>query len=294
MTSITENFFAFVKDLAPDLAFTALEIGARKMEGETEPVHQLINTLPNAKLVGFEPDDHACKELNENSSDQFTFYPTALSDKQGTAPFYETVHPMCASLYEPNALLLERYNGMDVAELQRVSELTTATLDHFASEHLKDATECIKIDVQGAELDIFQGGLQTLKDVLFIVTEVEFVELYHNQPLFGDVSSFLQSQGFMFHKFLGLAGRTLKPIILGGDANTASQHMWADAIFIRDLNQFDSLTSEQLLITGALAFIYGSPDLTHFCLENYEKLNPGTAVAAKFIDIITITREPAN
>ena len=294
MTSITENFLAFLKDLAPDLALTALEIGARKIEGETEPVHQLINTLPNAKLVGFEPDNFACKELNQNSNDQFTFYPTALSNKQGTAPFYETVHPMCGSLYEPNALLLERYNGMDVAELQRVSELTTTTLDQLASEHLENPAKCIKIDVQGAELDIFQGGLHTLKDVLFIVTEVEFVELYHNQPLFGDISSFLQSQGFMFHKFMGLAGRTLKPVILGGSVYTASQHMWSDAIFIRDLKQFDNLTSEQLLITGALAFIHGSPDLTHFCLANYEKLNPGTAVAAKFIDIITVTRESAN
>ncbi len=294
MTIITENFLAFLKETAPDLALTTLEIGARKIAGETEPFHQLINTLPNAKLVGFEPDEYACKELNQDSSDQFSYYPTALSNKQGTAPFYETVHPMCASLYEPNALLLGRYNGMDVAELQRVSELTTTTLDQFASEHLGNAAECIKIDVQGAELDIFQGGLQTLKDVLFIVTEVEFVELYHNQPLFGDISSFLQSQGFMFHKFMGLAGRTLKPVVLGGDVNTASQHMWSDAIFIRDLNQFDNFTSEQLLITGALAFVYGSPDLTHFCLANYEKLNPGTAVAAQFIDIITTTREPAN
>ena len=289
MTSMTENFLAFLKDLDPDLALTALEIGARKMEGETEPFHQLINTLPNAKLVGFEPDEFACKELNQDSSDQFSYYPTALSDKQGTAPFYETVHPMCSSLYEPNAPFLERYNGMEVAELHTVTELSTTTLDQFLSENPGNPANFIKIDVQGAELDIFQGGLQALKDVLFIVTEVEFVELYHGQPLFGDVSSFLQKQGFMFHKFIGLAGRTLKPITLGGNPNTATQHMWADAIFIRDLNQFDNFTSEQLLITGALAFFYNSPDLTHLCLANYEKLNPGSNLAEQFVKIITVS-----
>ena len=38
-----------------------------------------------------------------------------------------------------------------------------------------------------------------------IVSEVEFVEQYINQPLFGDVSSFLKKQDFMLHKFLGFA-----------------------------------------------------------------------------------------
>ena len=289
MTSITENFLAFLKDLDPNLALTTLEIGARKMEGHTEPFHALISTLPNAKLVGFEPDEYACKELNQDSSDQFSYYPTALSDKQGTAPFYETVHPMCSSLYEPNAPFLERYNGMGVAELQTVTELSTTTLDQFLSENPGNPANFIKIDVQGAELDIFQGGLQALKDVLFIVTEVEFVELYHGQPLFGDVSSFLQKQGFMFHKFTELGGRTLKPITLGGNVNTATQHLWADAIFIRDLNQLDNFTSEQLLITGALAFVYNSPDLTHLCLANYEKLNPGSNLAEQFGKIITVS-----
>jgi len=289
MTIITENFLAFLKETAPDLALTTLEIGARRMEGQTEPFHALISTLPNAKLVGFEPDEYACKELNQDSSDQFSYYPTALSNKQGTAPFYETVHPMCSSLYEPNAPFLERYNGMGVAELQTVTELSTTTLDQFLSENTGNPADFIKIDVQGAELDIFQGGLQALKDVLFIVTEVEFVELYHGQPLFGDVSSFLQKQGFMFHKFTELGGRTLKPITLGGNVNTATQHLWADAIFIRDLNQLDNFTSEQLLITGALAFVYNSPDLTHLCLANYEKLNPGSNLAEQFVKIITVS-----
>jgi hypothetical protein len=176
---------------------------------------------------------------------------------------------------------------MEVAELQTVTELTTTTLDLFMSENPGNPADFIKIDVQGAELDIFQGGLGALKDVLFIVTEVEFVELYHGQPLFGDVSGFLQEQGFMFHKFTELGGRTLKPITLGGNANTATQHLWADAIFIRDLSQFENFTSEQLLITGALAFVYNSPDLTYLCLANYEKLNPGSNLTERFVKIIT-------
>jgi FkbM family methyltransferase len=290
MDSITSNFIAFLKETAPDLALTTLSIGTREIAGkETEPFHTLINAFPNAKLVGFEPDAFSCKELNANSIDQFQYYATILSGKQGTAPFYETINPMCSSLYEPNASFLKRYQAMEDAELQTVTELSTTTLDHFMSENPVNPASFIKINNKGAELDVFTGGLRALEDVLFIVTEVEFVELYHGQPLFGDVSSFLQKQGFMFHKFIGFGGRALRPMTLGGNLNTAVQHMWADAIFIRNLNQFDNFTSEQLLITGALAFLYNSPDLTHLCLTNYEKLNPGSNLIEPFLKIITVS-----
>jgi FkbM family methyltransferase len=286
-TSITLNFLAFLKEIAPDLALTTLEVGARKLNTETEPFYELINALPNAKLVGFEADAFICKELNANSTDQFQYYGTALSDKQGTAPFYETINPMCSSLYEPNESFTKRYNGMDVAELQTVTELSTTTLDQFMNENLENSADFIKIDVQGAELDVFKGGIRALEDVLFIVAEVEFVELYHGQPLFGDVSSFLQQQGFMFHKFLSLDGRALKPVIIGGHPNTATQHMWADAVFIRNLDLFDGFTNEQLLITGALAFVYNSPDLTYLCLEKCEQLTPESKLTERFLKIIT-------
>ena len=36
----------------------------------------------------------------------------------------------------------------------------------------------IKIDVQGGELDVFKGGSKTLKNVLKIVCEVEFIQHY--------------------------------------------------------------------------------------------------------------------
>ena len=57
-----------------------------------------------------------------------------------------------------------------------------------------------------------------------IVSEVEFVEHYKNQPLFGDVSDFL-NKNFMFHKFLGLSGRALKPVVLKNDENSLSAHV---------------------------------------------------------------------
>lgn len=73
---------------------------------------------------------------------------------------------MCCSLYEPNDSLNSLYNNLEVAYLASQSTIETINLDFFAQEYGVDAIDFIKIDVQGAELDIFKGGSQVLKNVL--------------------------------------------------------------------------------------------------------------------------------
>ena len=81
---------------------------------------------------------------------------------------------------------------MEVAYLKQETEIDTITLDYFIEQNNIGKIDFVKIDVQGAELDIFQGGFNTLKNVLKIVTEVEFIHHYIDQPLFGDVCKFLE------------------------------------------------------------------------------------------------------
>ncbi|MFM7548341.1 MAG: FkbM family methyltransferase, partial [Cyanobacteriota bacterium] len=119
--------------------------------------------------------------------------------------------------------------------------------------------------------DVFKGGLESLREVLAIVSEVEFLPLYLGQPLFGEVCSYLAGQGLAFHHFLGLAGRTLRPIIINKDANDATQHFWADALFVRDAQAANALTAQQLLKLSVLSVLYGTPDLAYDCLALYDQ-----------------------
>jgi hypothetical protein len=87
----------------------------------------------------------------------------------------------------------------------------------------------------------------------------------------------------MFHKFLGLAGRTVRPTIVNDDPNFAVQHLWADAMFVRDLLRLSELTPQKLLKLSLLANLYGSPDLTFHCLGLYDK-QCGTKVLQKLLE----------
>ncbi|NOX75982.1 MAG: FkbM family methyltransferase [Gammaproteobacteria bacterium] len=252
------------------LTFNMLEVGARPADDELENFYLLLDHFPGSRINGFEVDDQLCDEMNRKAAEGARYFPTALGRTEETRPFYETQNPLCSSLYRPNEDLIARYNNMEMASLKSTGSIDTVSLDHFVQSNAIGAIDFIKIDIQGAELEVFQGGVQSLEDVVFIVSEVEFVPQYERQPLFGDVSAFLSGRGFMFHKFLGFGGRALKPVVLNNNPSFPVQHIWSDAVFLQDILALETLPADKLLKLGVLAFIYGSVDVTSACFTLYD------------------------
>ena len=262
-----------IREVYGPLTFMVLEIGARPLEGQAEPFHDLLDLFPGSQIAAFEIDEKLCEELNRQAKPGFRYFPVALGRTEETRALYETVHPMCTSLYRPNEELLRRYNNMEAAMLKSVGSIGTVGLDHFMRENGVARADFIKIDVQGAELDVFEGGVDSLRRTVAIVSEVEFIPHYLDQPLFGDVCKFLTEQGFLFHKFLGLAGRTLKPFVVNSKPSLAIQHIWTDAMFLRDLPRLPDLPEDSLLKMATLAFLYFSPDVALHCLRLFDERN---------------------
>ena len=162
-------------------------------------------------------------------------------------------------------------------------------LELFIDKHDIGNIDFIKIDVQGAELDIFKGASNALKNVLNIVCEVEFIDVYENQPLFGDICNYLSQYNLMFNKFLGLAGRAIKPVKLDNNLNKPSQHMWSDAVFVHHILKIHDLNNIQLIKLSLLACVYYSLDLTFYCLSIYDKRN-STSFARDWMTKISDTK----
>lgn len=62
----------------------------------------------------------------------------------------------------------------------------------------------MKLDIQGGELAVLQGAEKTLDQCLGLEIEVEFVQIYKDQPLFGDICALLGSKGMEFIDFTHL------------------------------------------------------------------------------------------
>mgnify|MGYP001170455085 CR=1 FL=1 len=267
-----------------EISFTLLEVGARQIsQDKTEPFYELLDYFPSSRVIGFEVEKDLCNQQNLEARPGIKYYPNALGQFNEIKDFYVTNNPMCSSLYEPDFELLSLYGNLEVAYLKSKSSLKTISLDHFLNENNINSVDFIKADVQGAELDILKGGRGALKEVLKIVCEVEFIPIYKNQPLFGDVCRFLSDDGFMFNKFLSISGRALRPIKLKNNANIASQHMWADAIFIKQIQTLPQLDNDKILKLSLLSAVYNSPDLVYHCLYNFDQKN-STSLALQWLE----------
>ena len=82
-------------------------------------------------------------------------------------------------------------------------EVQVRTLDDIFEECGLEVLDLLKIDVQGYEMEVFAGGNNTIKRTRLVVCEVSFFEHYHGQPLFKDIYSHLQTQGFEIRRVFG-------------------------------------------------------------------------------------------
>lgn len=267
------------------LTFNLLEIGARPIGGAREPFHRLLKIFPTSRLTAFELEADLCAKLNRDAAPGIRYYACALGRTIEKRLLYETAHPMCTSLYEPDERYPDAFNNLEEMRLVRTREVQTQSLDGFVRDNSIGPIDFIKIDIQGAELEVLSGAEETLRSVSSLVCEVEFVALYKGQPLFGDVAAHVRSRGFMLHKFEGMAGRTMRPLAAHGSPNYPVQFLWTDALFTRDLFALDTLNDEQLLKLAVILDLYESKDVAHHALRLFDERS-GKDLAAHYLKIL--------
>ncbi len=262
-----------------------VDIGAMALGSETEPYRPLIRA-GKARVVGFEPNEAECAKLNQGTGGKY--YPYFIGDGS-TRTFHETNMAMTGSLYAPNTPLLAKFTNLAELVTPKMQHpgIVTRRLDDLGDLDGLSDIDLIKIDVQGAELDVFQGAARALSTALMIITEVEFVELYVGQPLFGDVDGFLRKNGYQFHTFMGFGQRFFKPLSARGNPSAGlRQILWSDAVFVRDFMQFEKLADEKLLkLAILLDTVLQSVDLAALALREYDRRN-GSSYADSYVGAI--------
>jgi len=259
---------------------TILDVGAAALAGHAVAYQELL-TLGVGRVIGFEPDEAACARLNASARPGDRYLPFAIGD--GSAGVFRScANPFTSSLLEPNAPLLDLFQTLPTAcAVHGRTALQTHRLDDLPEVAEADF---LKMDVQGAEYHVLQGAQRLLERLVVIQTEVEFVPLYRDQPLFADIDRSLRAAGFLFHRFLGMAGRPFSPFSLKEDSHkTISQQLWSDAVYVRDFTRLDDWTAEQVLkMAIVLHTTYSSVDLAHLCLAAYDRKTK-TALADAYL-----------
>lgn len=245
---------------------TVVDVGAMPLGNNRDAYSPLIEAGV-ATVIGFEPDERGFAKLQANASPGRIFLPYAIGD--GTEQqFHICNYPMTSSLLEPDHATVDLFPSLgELMQVERTVPIKTHRLDEVPEIQ---ACDFLKLDVQGAELQVLQSAPRLLSTCLMVQAEVEFIPLYKNQPLFADIDGFMRSHGFVLHRFANLSGRPFKPMRFNAAAgeNAYRQLLWGDAIFIRDFRRLDRLRPEELLKFAILAHVIcGSSDLALHCLQ---------------------------
>jgi FkbM family methyltransferase len=285
-----------------DRPVVALDVGCR--DG-VRPAWRELG--PNALLIGFDPDPAECSRLNDAAPDpaRERYEPVALAASDGEATLHLTVDAQSSSLYPPNSRALSRYPELWRHEARGTQTITTSTVDSWARHAGVEAIDALKVDVQGAELDVLRGAEQQLASVRVIEAEVEFQELYEGQPLFNDVESFLRDRGFglwrlrdIYHCGLSRAGRG-EPVFGVGEyvehTRLGGQIAWANAVFVRDelADTGSQLGWPARARDACVSSIFGFPELVELALREAVTGAPEPARGV-LADALEQTRRRAN
>lgn len=152
--------------------------------------------------------------------------------------------PQCSSLLSPRHAFISRFPDAKRYDVIANESIKLSTLDMCLMERVEDC-DFIKIDTQGTELDILKGGGAILDSpIIGIEVEVEFVRLYEDQPLFGDICSHIGEKGYEFFDFVNLCRWEREKFSLFG------QLVFGDGLFLRSPEVFSKII-EKLPIENA-------------------------------------------
>lgn len=171
---------------------TVIDVGAN--DGK---VSKVLNYLfPEATIYAFEPVKENCRIIKKRiTSDKIILNNVALSNKKGKTTFYKNFYSPASSMLLLRQKYKDKYKFMSKTKKIKVK---TTTLDNYFQNKKIKGKVLLKIDTQGTERLILEGGKNLLSKVAIIHIETSFEELYKYQCLFKDIYDYLTSFGFKY------------------------------------------------------------------------------------------------
>ncbi len=176
-------------------------------DGSIGPVEALFEAAPDHMIiVVFEIRDDASPFVvvpAPYSTKQFKVRVNrAIDEKTATTDFHVTTLPMSSSLFKPSPMAVKEDAGYyhcktwgENCVIEKTVSVKTSSIAEVIAELGLPPPDVISIDAQGAELGILKGCGSHLDRALAVVSEVEFSEIYHRQPLFDEQMALLGPKG---------------------------------------------------------------------------------------------------
>jgi FkbM family methyltransferase len=260
-----------IAPLVQDLEPVVIDLGTRGGVDE-----DFLSAAWASTVIGFEPESDEYDSLQKkivHAWKSVVMVPSAVGAITGRAELFIPSSEEGASLLPHNPEMIELFGYSNLHETKRTLSVETLTLDEIAKRFNIPHVDYLKIDVEGAELDILQAAPLILQRCLAIKVETSFLMQRQNQPLTWEVISFLYDKGFWLVDMIDIHRWRRQPVpahpyivdyVMPYSKGVLAQ---CDLIFLKDFRKFDNeVDALRLSVTAVILgfFDYGISVLRHF------------------------------
>lgn len=147
----------------------------------------LLSKLFNSRVIGFEGlTANFDNFLKNNNTDSVTFYNQIIRNYDGKTIFFEKEKNGIHSIFEQN-----------ISKTKNILEnLSCKRMDTLMIENNLPIPDMVKIDVEGATLEVLESFGVFLDKIKVLQIETEEVEYFIGQKLENDVLKYIDNFGF--------------------------------------------------------------------------------------------------
>jgi FkbM family methyltransferase len=181
--------------------------------GEEYYTYKSISSIDN--IIFFEPDKDSFKKLTEKTSHDNK----VICVNKALGPFSceATLHRTPNQDGQSNSIL-EPFKHTHIYPGIVFTDKDTVKVEPLDKFQPNPKLNFLNMDVQGAELNVLLGASSTLKNIEYILTEVNTDELYKNCALIEDLDYFLGKYNF----------KRVKTVL------DIDSQAWGDALYIKE------------------------------------------------------------
>ena len=257
-----ENLFKDLRigRIAETYPLTYMDLGTR--DGFQDDLSVLAFAV---HAIGFEPEPEEFVRLSNAGPGPWAtrrLLPFAVSSTGGSAVLYVSKDRDGSSLLSPLPAVGKRFNKTQFFDLERTVDVETRTLQETLGASEIDSIDYLKIDIEGAELGVFEASPAVLDDILVIKTEACYLPVREGQGLVHEIDACLGENGFELMDVVRPAhwrreGHVIHPRVSDAMPPYArGQLIHGDFLYFRDPTTLDD-RPERLIRLGLLAAAMG-------------------------------------
>jgi FkbM family methyltransferase len=288
------------EDLPP---LRVVDVGSQELSSEND-VYAPLRAVAPVEIIGFDPFAPSAAagagvpapvDVTRSDGSRIKTFPILLADG-GTVTFHINRYDPTSSILASNHRLTKQFGLLDLA----LETVETRTLPSYRMDDVlpvegdQERVDLLKIDVQGAAHTLLQNAMKLLRKTLVCHIEVEFAPVYLAEKLFGDIDNLLRGAGFCFVDFFSLGRQRYGSFDASPErAFHRGRTLWADCIYIRDLDTQDALTADDLFRAAVIVHsCYNKQDLAAELLGRIDGI-AGTALLKDYIKAVTVNGQTA-